>query len=308
MYNYIKNCGITVVACLMASIAWAEDFQLHRYTSSKVYNTNSYWLESDSGIALIDAQMLRSDAKLLATLIKSTGKPVTGAIITHPHFDHFGGLNLLREEFGKFPVYTTEKTAAGFKPTHEAALSWITDAYGDDYDTTLVEADNIVPSGTELELAGIKLVIDDIGAGESENSVVIYQPDQNILFTGDATMHHGHFYTGEGHSESAIKQHEYIKATYGNVTALYAGHGDPASPTIILDAEIEYIKFVQSIVKAALADGDIKNADGSGYKNEIVQGLIDKVIAEYPYLSDFGIGAKEYIGWNVAGILSEFDK
>jgi glyoxylase-like metal-dependent hydrolase (beta-lactamase superfamily II) len=292
----------------MANTAWAEDFQLHRYTSSKAYNTNSYWLESDSGIALIDAQMLRSDAKLLATLIKSTGKPVTGAIITHPHFDHFGGLNLLRQEFGNFPIYTTEKTAAGFKPTHEAALSWITDSYGDDYDTTLIEADKIVASGTELELAGIKLVIDDIGAGESENSIVIYQPDQNILFTGDATMHHGHFYTGEGHSEGAIKQHEYIKATYGTAKTLYPGHGDPASPSMILDAEIEYIKFVQSIARTALSEGSIKKADGSGFKDEIVQGLVDKVIAKYSYLNDFGIGAKAYIGWNVVGILNEFDK
>jgi glyoxylase-like metal-dependent hydrolase (beta-lactamase superfamily II) len=294
--------------CFLANTSWADDFQLHRYTSSKVYNTNSYWLESDSGIALIDAQMLRSDAQLLAILIKSTGKPVKGAIITHPHFDHFGGLNLLRQEFGEFPIYTTEKTAAGFKPKHEESLSWLTDAYGDDYDPTLVEADTIVPSGTEIELAGIKLVIDDIGAGESDNSILIYQPDQNILFTGDATMHHGHFYTGEGHSEGAIKQHEYIKATYGTAKTLYAGHGDPATPGAILDAEIEYIKFVQAISKTALLEGNIKKADGSGFKDEIVQELVDQVATKYPHLNDFGLGVKTYIGWNIVGILNEFDK
>ena len=308
MYHSFKRVGIILAIVLFSNLSIADEFKLHRHVSSTVYHTNSYWLESDNGIALIDAQMLRSDAGRMATLIKATGKPVKGAIITHPHFDHFGGLNLLRHEFGNFPVYTTKKTAAGFKATHERALTWAPDTYGDDYDKILVEPNKIVKSGSTIDIAGISLKIDDIGAGESENSIVIYQPDQNILFTGDATMHHGHFYTGEGHSDAAIKQHEYIKSTYGDVKTLYAGHGDPAPPGAILDYEINYIKYVQSIAKKALQAGDVKKADGSGYKEEVIQKLIDQVIDQYPHLNDFAIGARAYIGWNVAGVLNEFSQ
>lgn len=308
MFRSISNFSFFLMVCIFSSAAFADNFKLHRYVSSTVYHTNSYWLESDSGIALIDAQMLRSDAGLLAALIKSTGKPVKGAIITHPHFDHYGGLNLLRQEFGKFPVYTTKNTAAAFKPTHESALTWIPDAYGSDFDKILVEADKIVTSGETIEIAGIAFKIEDIGAGESANSIVIFQPDKNILFTGDATMHHGHFYTGESHSQGALKQHQFIKENYGSVKALYAGHGDPATPSAILDFEIKYIKYVQSIAKNALSKGNIMKADNSGFKDEIVQGLIDKVVKQYPQLSDFAIGTRDYIGWNVVGVLNEFKK
>jgi len=208
--------------CLASNTALAEDFKLNRYVSSTVYNTNSYWLESDSGVALIDAQMLRSDAQLLASLIASTGKPVKGAIITHPHFDHYGGLNTLREKFGDFPVYTTKDTAAGFKPNHTSALEWTPDVHGDDFDEILVEADQILNSGAQVKIAGISFTIDDVGAGESENSIVIYQPDANILFTGDATFHHGHYYLGEGRSEAVLKQHEFLQEKYGNAKMFYA--------------------------------------------------------------------------------------
>lgn len=306
MREAIFRCGIFVVLCLFSTIAAAKDFTLHRYVSSTVYHTNSYWLESNSGVALIDAQMLRSDAGLLAAVIKSTGKPVKGAIITHPHFDHFGGLNLLRQEFGDFPIYTTQNTADGFKPNHERVLGWAPDTYGDDYDKILVEADRIVDSGATIEIAGITFKIDDIGAGESQNSIVIYQPDKNILFVGDATMHHGHFYTGESHSQDALRQHEYLKTTYGGAKAFYAGHGDPAPPAAILDFEIEYISYLQSIAKDALQKGDVMKEDNSGPKDSVVKSLAQKVLTKYPQLNDFAIGAEAYVGWSVGGVLREF--
>jgi len=46
---------------------------------------NSFWIESEKGLILIDAQALTSNAKKLAALMKTSGKPLKGVIITHPH-------------------------------------------------------------------------------------------------------------------------------------------------------------------------------------------------------------------------------
>jgi len=273
--------------------------------SSTVYNTNSYWLESESGVALIDAQMLRSDAELLATLIASSGKPLKGAVITHAHFDHYGGLNLLREKFGEFPIYTTKKTADGFKPNHEGALNWTPDVHGDDFDKVLVEADQIVESGDVIEIAGISLKIDDIGPGESPNSIVVYQADENILFTGDATFNQGHYYLGEGRSEAVLKQQEYLKANYGDVKMYYAGHGDPSTPAAVLDSQIEYVQFMQSIIKDRLAEGDYMNAENTSVKDDVLETLVGEMLTRYPNLNDYGIGAEKLVGWGVAGVVNE---
>ncbi|WP_282609608.1 MBL fold metallo-hydrolase [Pelagibius sp. Alg239-R121] len=297
----LKDIAVMLVACTVAVPAWAGDFKVHRYVAEK-WNTNSYWLESDSGIVVIDAQLFRSDAKLMATMIKSTGKPVAGAFITHAHGDHFGGLNALFEELGSFPVITTQKTADGFKPTHE---SYLTYGFGDDFDKKLVEADRIVEDGAKLNLAGIDLMVDEIGAGESENSILIYQPDRKILFTGDATMHSAHFYLGEGFSEGALAQHRHIQKTYGDAKLLYPGHGDPATPRSVLASEIEYITFQQSLVKEALnMPGNMKE-DGTGLKDDAVKKIVAAILARYPHLGDYDIGAETFLGWNVSGLVRE---
>ena len=258
--------GFFILLCLAHSLSLAGDFKLHRYVA-ETWHVNSYWLESDTGIVLIDAQLLRSDAKLLATLIKSTGKPLMGTIITHPHGDHIGGLNVLRQELGQFPIITTQKTADAFKSAHANTMS-----FGfEDFDSVLVEANQIVEDGQTIELAGIKLVIDDIGPGESVNSILIYQPDRNILFTGDATMHAKHFYLGDGFSKGALWQHRYIKKTYKDVKVLYPGHGDPAGPSSVLKPEIAYIKFQRSLVKEALKNPANIKKDGSGFKDGTVK-------------------------------------
>jgi len=305
MYEPIARCSVLLVALCAADSAFADDFKLNRYVSSTVYNTNSYWLESDKGVVLIDAQMLRSDAELLATLIASSGKPVKGAIITHAHFDHYGGLNLLREKLGDFPVYTTQKTADGFKPNHTNALTWTPDVHGDNFDAVLVEADQIVESGETIEIAGIALKIDDIGAGEAENHIVIYQPDENILFTGDATFHQGHFYLGEGRSEGVLNQHEYLKANYGDAKMYYAGHGDPSVPAAVLDFQIEYVNYMRTIVEERVAEGNFMNDEKTGIQEGVKESLVNKMITRYPNLNDYGIGAEKLVGWGIAGVFGE---
>ncbi len=296
---------IFVLLTLTTGLAWSADFSVNRYVSSSTYNTNSYWLESNTGIALIDAQMLRSDAGKLALLIKSTGKPLKGAIITHAHFDHFSGLKKLREELGNFPIYSTQATLIGIQNNHKATIGWAPESYGDDYDTTLIEPDKIVESGDTIDIAGIALKIDDIGPGESANNLVIYQPDNNILFSGDATLHSDHYYLGEGRSALVLGQLEYLNQTYSKVKLVYTGHGDPAAPSAAFSPAIKYVRFIQHIVSKALANGKIIESEEQPFDQKILKSLADTVSSEFPELGEYGLTHQYIVNSNLKGVLKE---
>lgn len=308
MRKLIRYGFVFTAISLTSGAAWAADFKLNRYVSSTTYNTNSYWLESESGVALIDAQMLRSDANVLAGLIKSTGKPLKGVIITHAHFDHFSGLKMLRDALGDFPVYATRPLAAGMKSNHEATLSWAPDSYGNDYDKTLVEPDMLVKSGDTVNIAGIPLKIDDLGPGESESNLVIFQPDKNVLFSGDATLPGSHYYLGEGRSDKVLAQLTYLEKTYSDVAFIYSGHGDPARPAAIFKPEVEYVQFVRSLVKDALGKGELSRGDGEEYDEAALQSVIDALASKYPTLGEYGLSPLYIVKANIKGVLKEFEK
>ncbi len=308
MRQFIYQFFFVIALGLTSYTSWAADFSVNRYVSNAAYHANSYWLESDKGIAVIDALMLRSDAKNLAQLVKQTGKPLKGVIITHAHFDHYGGLNMLRESLGYFPVYATKATVKAMKENHAATLQWAPDSHGDDYDKVMVKPDKIVKSGQVINIAGIALKIDELGPGESGNNIVIFQADQNILFSGDATLHNSHMYLGEGRSSKILEHLDYLGKTYGGVKLVYSGHGDPLSPAAVFKPEADYVHFIRSLAKAALSEGKVVLPEGKGFDKEILKTMVAEVISQYPSLGDYGLTPEYMVNSNIEAVLKELNK
>lgn len=288
--------------------ATAADYKVHRFTvTPERWNTNSFWLESDEGIVLIDAQLLIEDAQQWATLIKATGKPVKGAIITHAHPDHYGGLNTLRTELGYFPVITSKGTAETFDPMHQQALAYTGNVFGDRFDKIQIKPDQIIDGEGEITLAGITLHIEDIGPGESMNATLVYEPEKNILFSGDATMHHGHLYTGEGHSVGFLRQLNHIKTKYKDVTFIYAGHGDPARVSHV-DAQIAYIKETQEVAQRIIDEGNYRNEDSSRLNMTVIQKHAQAFVNKHQGLGDYGFPPVQFVTGNIAGVITELER
>jgi glyoxylase-like metal-dependent hydrolase (beta-lactamase superfamily II) len=230
--------------------------RVHTYTAaSRSYDVNAFWLESDKGLVLIDALLLRSDARLLAAAMKATGKPLAGILLTHPHLDHFGGLRTVASAFGKVPVYATRATAHAIKPTHDQAMAagW-PQAYGADYDADPYVPDRLIESGTTLELAGMKFEVRDYGPMEAANNSVIHNLDLNILFTGDATVSHAGVYVGEGRSREVLDVLERLGRDFASVRRVFSGHYAPAAIAPLIAQNIEDVRFYRSAVAAQAVD------------------------------------------------------
>jgi glyoxylase-like metal-dependent hydrolase (beta-lactamase superfamily II) len=239
-----------------APAAAAPGVRVHTYTAaSRSYDANAFWLESEQGLVLIDALLLRSDARLLAAAMKATGKPLAGILLTHPHLDHFGGLRTVVSAFGKVPVYATRATAEAIEPTHDKAMAdgW-PQAYGADYDPVPYVPDRIIASGTTLELAGMRFEVRDYGPMEAANNSVVHNLDLNVLFTGDATVFHAGVYVGEGRSRQILDVLDALGRDFATVRRVYSGHYAPAALAPLIAQNAEDVRHYRDVVAAQLLD------------------------------------------------------
>jgi len=302
----IRIAAAALIAASTSLSAMAADIgpaALHRYVSNHIsWNTNSYWIEGEDGIALIDAQLLPSDARRLAGQIKASGKPLAGVIVTHPHSDHFGGLPVLKDLFGDFPIYATQATADGFAPTLKQMLASykMPNAFGEALDERLVMPTSVIKDGETVTIAGIDFEIHDLGAGEAADNIIAYQRDLNVVFAGDTFYPFAHYYVGEGHIGGVLKHLEFLKANFSEETYVLPGHND-ASRIRAADQQIAYInKFVEAVKDARLADGAL---DTNGRLTREARGaVVEQLMQDYAAYDDYSFGSRTILTWNSYGV------
>lgn len=303
--SFAKCCFVVLLALVCRSVVAVDTAipaKVHRFVSDQGWSVNAYVIESPTGLLLIDGQLLNADARLLAALIKSLNKPLVAALVTHAHSDHFAGFSELRRQLGDFPIYSTSEVATGIGPFHQQFVKDYQAVYGDELEPTWI-APQPIESGKPMTLAGLTMLPVDAGAGEASAQLVLYFPEQQWLFTGDATMHRSYYYVGEGRSGEALDTFARLKAMFGQANILYAGHGDPARLSM-LDQHITQVRYLRDTVSAALAQPH--NLDENGHlTREARERVVDAILAHYPNLYDYGLDARTLMSWNVFGLEQE---
>jgi len=295
-----------ILSLMVANAAYADidtgTVKLHRFASSHhAWNTNSYFLESPTGIVLIDAQLLKSDASMLAGMIKSTGKPLSGVIVTHPHLDHFGGLPELKAQLGKFPVFAAKGTADEMQKAHSQMLrfSKMPNRFGEALDERFDGTVTIVANKQVLTLAGIDLTIHDLGPGEAVNNIIVYQKDLDLVFAGDTFYPHAHYYIGEGHLDGARNHLNFILENFGAETAVLGGHNNPARAKQASE-QIAYINYVEKLTSQAMASKSNLNEKGI-LTRPARAAVVAEILVRYPNYDDFFYQTGQFLPGNVYG-------
>ena len=264
---------------------------LHRYTTTeRSYVVNAFWLESTTGIVLIDTLMLKSDASALAAAIRSSGKPLTAVLLTHPHGDHFGGMATLRKAFPKAEYVATRATADAVKPNYERIMRqpWIR-AYGDDFERELVIPERIVKDGETIALAGMHFTFHDLGAMEADNNTLIENRETGAIFSGDATVANALFYVGEGHSRHALTQLQALKARFPADAMVYSGHYESMRLGPVVDDNIAQVTYLRAAMRGALSTP--AKVTAAGELTEAARAhLVREVAAHLSDHADYGIG------------------
>jgi len=240
---------------------------------------NVYWVEGgggnsgvivgDKGVIVVDAKTTPAGGKeLLDDIAKITPKPVTTVILTHSDGDHVNGL-------ASFPKGVAVIAHENNKKEQEAALS----AGGRGAPPADRLPTQVVSKNKEnLKIGGVKIEVLHWAPAHTSGDLVVYLPDQKIVFTGDiiATQLPDPLIHLEknGSSEGWIATGKGIAAL--NSDKFVPGHGDVQTKAAIqkrlADAEMKRTKIMELVaqgksldqIKAAVDPAPAANGKGGG--------------------------------------------
>lgn len=229
---------------------------------------NVFWIEGgggnsgviigDKGVIVVDAKTTPQGGKeLLEDIAKITPKPVTTVILTHSDGDHVNGL-------ASFPEGITVIAHENNKREQETALA----AGGRGAPPAGHLPTQVVTKNKEnLKLDGVKVELHHWAPAHTSGDLVVYLPDQKIVFTGDiiATQLPDPLIHLEknGSSEGWITTTKGISAL--NADQFVPGHGDVQTKAAIqkrlADTEAKRAK-IKDLVAQGKSLEEIKTAVG----------------------------------------------
>jgi glyoxylase-like metal-dependent hydrolase (beta-lactamase superfamily II) len=233
---------------------------IHLYAApADKFFVNSFIVESDTALVLIDAQFLVSTARELAAVVAAKNKPLAGIIVTHPHPDHFNGLPILLERFGRVPVYANQPTIDVIKATQASKREAWTPIYGDDYPATDAVPDQVIGADETLDIGGVAIRSIDLGASESADITVLHIPAADSLIASDLIYHRCHPWLAEHRTGAWLDQLAEVEAMFPDTRTIYPGHG-PAAGREVFDLQRRYILEQRAVVTEHARDGVLDEA------------------------------------------------
>jgi glyoxylase-like metal-dependent hydrolase (beta-lactamase superfamily II) len=229
---------------------------MHTYTAGESgLFTNSYLLETDTGVVLIDTSLLNADNAALDARVVAVGKPLRGIFITHAHPDHFNGVFHLIHHRGDVPVYATAGVAKVIREIADAKRQQWEPVYGDQWPPETAYPTVELQDGQTVAIDDVAITAREIGPAEShaDSYLVADAGGRRMAFIGDLAFHGTHPYTADGHLGQWLSALDLLAAELRDVDRLYPGHGAPTGVDV-LAGQRRYLMFLREIVRR-LADG-----------------------------------------------------
>ncbi|MDJ0346842.1 MBL fold metallo-hydrolase [Streptomyces sp. H10-C2] len=230
---------------------------MHTYTAGEAgLFVNSYLLETESGVVVVDTNLLNADIDALKARVAAVGKPLEAVFVTHAHPDHFNGVFELIRQAPEVPVYATVGVAKTIREIADAKRAKWSPVYGDQWPAQTAYPTVELSDGQTVVLDGLVITARELGAAESHaDSYLLAAADgaRPVAFIGDVAFHGTHPYTADGHSASWLSALDTVTKELGDIPRLYAGHGAPTGPEIFAEQR-RYLVFYRETVRR-LADG-----------------------------------------------------
>ncbi|MFB6836895.1 MBL fold metallo-hydrolase [Streptomyces sp. NPDC056361] len=233
-----------------------SDLTIHTHTGSEAgLFVNSYIVETDSGLVVVDTNLLNSDIAELVAKVAAFGKPLLGVLVTHAHPDHFNGVHALLD--GRdIPVYATEAVGKAIVEIADAKRAQWGPVYGDEWPAVTAYPTVLLEDGQTVELGGVAFTARHVGPAESHaDSYFLASVDGGAptAFIGDLAFHGTHPYTADGHGALWLDALTTLTTDLAGARTLLPGHGTPTGVEV-LAAQHRYLQHYRETVRE-LADG-----------------------------------------------------
>jgi glyoxylase-like metal-dependent hydrolase (beta-lactamase superfamily II) len=226
--------------------------KIHSYVSPPKGGTvNTQIIETPHSLVLVDAQMAMPFAKEVRAYADSLGKKIDRIIISHPHPDHWFGL----EAFEGVPVYALAGTQKVIAKSGEKTIARMSKKLGKASPTKVVIPQHIIKAGSET-IDGVTFNFEEIKDAEAGIQLLTKIPSIKTVIGQDLFYSDLHAFTGNNTFDGWVSTLQKLKAD-GGYDTLLVGHGKPATPELY----DELIPYLQN-AKKALA----KSKTGEEYK------------------------------------------
>jgi len=233
------------------------------------FSTNSFVVEGDDGLVLIDTQFMPSAAVDVVELAEAAfGKKVTTAIVLHANPDKFNGTEVLQKR--GIDVVTSQQVKDLIPHVHAIRTQAFYKRYQPDYPTLEPSPNVFGDTTTTLTRHGRTFTLHVVGAGCSEAHVVV-TTDDGHLFAGDLVASGSHSWLEIGRTDAWLQRVDEMEALQPQ--RVHPGRG-PSGGAELLQAQRVYL---QDAIAAVAAESPKLPVD-----KEAVQRAQAAMMAKYP--------------------------
>jgi glyoxylase-like metal-dependent hydrolase (beta-lactamase superfamily II) len=215
----------------------------YRAAESGLY-VNSYLVEGESGVVVVDTNLLASDIEALRARLRALKKPLLAILVTHAHPDHFNGvLGLVQDK--EVPVYATAGVGRVIEGIADAKRAQWSPVYGTEWPAETYYPNSLLADGAQVQLDEMSFTVREVGPAESHaDSYLVLTANEGatIVFTGT------HPYTADGHSGAWLTALDALGGELAGTGTLYPGHGGPAEPGLLADQR-RYLLYYRELIR-----------------------------------------------------------
>ncbi len=213
---------------------------------------NQGWVVFRDYVLIIDANFPGQADEVIASIRKTTDKPIRFVFDTHYHGDHADG----NQQYAKIgaTIIAQERSHQLFKTKGIEGFQRAKIDREKEYGTLSYELPSLFFTH--------KLIFDDgeqrvelifFGHAHTAGDAVAWLPKHGILFTGDACVNGPFNYTGDANTESWINALGAMEEL--GVKTLCPGHGEAGGPEVIANQR-RYFVELRSFVRERITKGD----------------------------------------------------
>ena len=154
---------------------------------------------------LVDTFLTAEHAKDLLDWVIASGKNLVTIYITHAHGDHYFGLKLLLDHFPNAKAIATTKVVKAMHSQIEPQFvkSFWEVRFPGQIPEGLIAAEAL--QGSEFELEGKKLVVEEVGHTDTADTTSLYIPSIVLVVAGDAVYNGVHPYLVESNKQTRLE-------------------------------------------------------------------------------------------------------